>query len=253
MEFLATYENPSSYNLRFAYLKVFWDWLIAEGFFRGSRHPLAGLTKRRPQGRIVQLEEKEVARLLEQPDQRTYAGLRDYAAMMLQVDTGIRPGELLQLMQEDYRPEKEGVTIRAPVSKTRTSRTLPISPPTVSAINKLLIIRPSSWGDVPIFCTYDGRPFSVREYSRRIKEYGKKCGLDITSYSLRHAAALLLLRRGADAFTVQALLGHSTMQMTRHYVNLTNEDTRRGHNKAGVIRSILGEEVTPKNKRMRRL
>lgn len=252
-EFLGSYENPSSYNLRFAYLKVFWDWIVAEGYFRGNRFPLAGLKKRRPQGRIVQLEEREVAALLQQPDQGTYAGLRDYAAMMLQVDTGIRPGEMLQLLPGDYRLAKREVTIRAEGSKTRTTRALPLSAPTSAAIDRLLLSRPSSWEDVPIFCTYDGRPFSVREYSRRIKEYGKKCGLNITSYSLRHAAALLLLRRGADAFTVQTLLGHSTMQMTRHYVNLTNEDTRRGHNKAGVIRSILGEDEAPRNRRIRKL
>lgn len=252
MEFLGGYENPSTYNLRFAYLKVFWDWTIEEGLFRGDRHPLAGLKKRRPQGRIVQLEEKEVTRLLVQPDQRTYAGFRDYAAMLLQVDTGIRPGEVLQLLPGDYRREKGEVIVRAEVSKTRVSRALPLSAPTIAAIDRLLLIRPSPWGDVPIFATEYGRPFSVREYSRRVKAHGKAAGLDITAYSLRHAAALLLLRRGADAFTVQSLLGHSSMAMTRTYVNLTNEDTRKNHGRAGVIMAVLGKEA-PKNQRVRRL
>lgn len=57
-----------------------------------------------------------------------------------------------------------------------------------------------------------------------------------------------MLRRGADAFTVQNIMGHSTMQMTPHYVNLTSEDTRRGHAAADVLRSVLGENETPKKK-----
>ena len=45
MEFLSAYENPTSYNIRFAYLKVFWDWTTAEGgIFRGDRH-LPGRTE----------------------------------------------------------------------------------------------------------------------------------------------------------------------------------------------------------------
>lgn len=253
MEFLSGYENPSTYNLHFAYLKVFWDWTAREGYFRGDRHPLDGLKKRKPRGRIVQLEEGEVARLLQQPDKGRYTGLRDYALLCLQVDTGIRPGEALQLMPEDFHREKGEVIVRAEVAKTRTPRILPLAAPTVAAIDRLLAVRPLTWRDAPIFATESGLPFSVTEYSRRVKSYGKKCGLDITAYSLRHAAALLLLRKGADAFTVQNILGHSTMTMTRHYVNLTSEDTRRGHGKAGVLLSILGKEEAPKNQRVRKL
>lgn len=130
--------------------------------------------------------------------------------------------------------------VRSEISKTRVSRVLPLSASTVQSLIKLLMVRPASWGDVPLFCTETGTQFAVQSWSRRVKSYGKKCGLDITAYHLRHAAALLLLRNGADAFTVQNILGHTTMQMTRHYLNLTLEDTRKGHDKAGVMFSILG-------------
>ncbi|MDD2454436.1 MAG: site-specific integrase [Synergistaceae bacterium] len=252
MEFLSGYGNPSSYNIRFAYLKVFWDWTMREGYFRGDRHPLDGLKKRKPHGRIVQLEESEVALLLQQPDKGRYTGLRDYALICLQIDTGIRPGEALQLMPGDYHHDKGEVVIRAEVSKTRTPRVLPLAAPTVAAVDRLLAVRPLTWRDALIFATESGLPFSVTEYSRRVKDYGKRCGLDITAYSLRHAAALLLLRKGADALTVQNMLGHTTMTMTRHYINLTTEDTKRGHGKAGVILSILGKEA-PKNQRLRKI
>ena len=136
--------------------------------------------------------------------------------------------------------EKKEIIIRAEIAKTRVSRVLPLSDPTVQTIQKLLTVRP--WENAPIFATETGTPYSVRSCSRRLNAYGKKCGLSITAYHLRHASALLLLRRGADAFTVQNMLGHSTLQMTKHYLALTWEDTRKGHTQAGVMLSILGQE-----------
>lgn len=250
MEFLSKYKNPGSYNINYAYLKVFWDWVQAEGYFKGDRHPLDGLKKRKPRGRIVQLSEKDISRLLSQPDKSRYTGLRDYCLICLQIDTGVRPGEALQLTPEDLSPEKKEIIIRAEIAKTRVSRVLPLSDFTVQNILKLLTVRP--WKRAPIFATETGTPYSVQSWSRRVNAYGKKCGLNITAYHLRHASALLLLRRGADAFTVQKMLGHSNMTMTRHYIDLTMQDVRRGHDNAGVLLSILGQESS-KPVRMRKI
>ena len=89
-----------------------------------------------------------------------------------------------------------------------------------------------------------------------MKVYGKKCGLNITGYALRHTAALFILRHGMDVFSLQRIMGHATMEMTRHYVNLTTEDTRKAHGQAGVILSLVEEEPgrkKPKKKRLRRI
>lgn len=247
LEYLARYENPCSYNLRFAYLKCFWDWCIHDGVITVEKHPLDGLKKRKPQGRIIQLEESEVSKLLKQADISTYAGLRDYALMCLSIDTGIRPYEALQLMPDDFRADRQEITVRREIAKTRQPRTLPLSTPTTKKISDLLKARPKAWGNVNIFCSETGTELTVSTWSKRVLAYSQKAGITrVTAYSLRHTAALLLLRHGADAFTVQKLLGHADMQMTRNYVNLTCEDTRRNHAKAGVISSLLSVDgITP--------
>lgn len=255
LEYLTRYANPYSYNQRIAYLKCFWDWCISEEIIPGKMHPLAKMKKRKTQGRIVQLEEREVARLLKQPDLTRYTGLRDHALMCLQLDTGIRPNEALQLVPDDFKADKQEITVRAESAKTRQARTLPISAPTAKEILRLLQVRPKEWGNVNIFCSENGSTFTVSAWSRRVSNYSKSAGLErLTAYSLRHTAALLLLRRGADAFTVQRMLGHADMQMTRHYINLTCEDMRRNHAQAGVINALLHEEKgnnAPKMQRIR--
>jgi site-specific recombinase XerD len=254
LEYLTRYANPYSYNQRIAYLKCFWDWCISEEIIPGKMHPLAKMKKRKTQGRIVQLEEREVARLLKQPDLTRYTGLRDHALMCLQLDTGIRPSEALQLVPDDFKADKQEIVVRAEISKTRQARTLPISAPTAKEILTLLKVRPNEWGDVNIFCSENGSAFTVSAWSRRVTNYSKSAGLErLTSYSLRHTAALLLLRRGADAFTVQRMLGHADMQMTRHYINLTREDVRRNHAQAGVINALLHDEKGSKAPKMQRI
>lgn len=254
LEYLTRYANPYSYNQRIAYLKCFWDWCISEDLIPGEKHPLAGLKKRKVQGRIVQLEEREVARLLKQPDLTRYTGIRDHALMCLQIDTGIRPNEALQLVPDDFKADKQEITVRAVTAKTRQARTLPISAPTAKEILRLLQVRPKEWGNVNIFCSENGSPFSVSAWSKRVVDYSKSAGLErLTSYSLRHTAALLLLRRGGNAFTVQRMLGHADMQMTRHYINLTCEDMRRNHAQAGVINALLHEEKGSNAPKMQRI
>jgi hypothetical protein len=51
-----------------------------------------------------------------------------------------------------------------------------------------------------------------------------------------------------DAFSLQRVMGHSTMDMTRHYINLTSEDTRKAHKQAGVVLALVREEEAPESK-----
>lgn len=45
---------------------------------------------------------KQIKKLLEQPNKRTYTGYRDYVIMMLLLDTGIRSREIIKLKTKDF-------------------------------------------------------------------------------------------------------------------------------------------------------
>ncbi|ATY84787.1 integrase [Kyrpidia spormannii] len=206
LQFLSEDIKPSTYNYRLTYLKSFFDWCIEQGFFQ--ENPVKRFKKRKTDHRIVQLDETIMTKLLQLPDKSTFAGLRDYALFLLTLDTGIRPREAFQLTKDDINLRSCEVYVRADVSKTKISRTLPISPMTVKAIRQLINARHPAWkDDVPIFTSADGTPLTKNSWGDRLEMYSKRLGVHIRPYDLRHTFALYFLRNGGHALALQRMMG----------------------------------------------
>ncbi|MGB9868187.1 MAG: tyrosine-type recombinase/integrase [Bacillota bacterium] len=238
---------PATYNMARAYLKAFFAWAVGEGYIAGD--PLQGLPKRRDEGRPRSVDAETVKRLLQLPDRGTFAGLRDYALLLLQLDCGIRPGEALRLTPSCFNLRGLEVTVPANIAKTRQARVVVISPETAKAIRKLLAVRPQEWGeDVPVFCSQDGRPMLETSWAHRLRKYSKKLGVSVPPYSLRHTAAIMTLRNGGSAFFVQRQMGHKSLVMTRRYVHLVEADLHREHEQCSPVKSLVPKKARAKRK-----
>lgn len=233
---------PATFNNRLVYLRTFFKWCVETG--KIDSNPLANIKKRKAESRIVAIEAEVLRRLLDAPDQSTFVGLRDYALMILTLDTGIRPKEALSLLPCDFNAAAREIYVPAKIAKTRVSRTLPISHATVKAIKKLLSARSLDWGeDVPIFCTWEGKQLNRHTWGDRMEFYSDMIGRKIRPYDLRHVFALEFIRNGANAFTVQKALGHTTMEVTKGYIALANHDLKAAHEKASPLNTLLDEKV----------
>ena len=234
--------KPATYNLRLAYLKQFFAWCVKEGIF--PENPLTGFKKKKDSGRVVNLDVETLQKLLALPDRETFAGLRDYAIILLTLDTGIRPKEAFSLLPGDINLRSLEVYVRADVAKTRVARTLHISSVTAEAIRKLLAARHPSWKDtVPVFCTYEGKPMDRYLWSDRLEKYSQKLGVKIRPYDLRHAFALHFLRNGGHALALQKTLGHTDLTMTKRYVALTQADLKEQHALASPLNTIMPKKA----------
>ncbi|MDI6824719.1 MAG: site-specific integrase [Bacillota bacterium] len=244
--FMGEEVKPATYNIRRNYLRQFFSWCQKEGIFPES--PLAGFKKRKDEGRVACLDGDTLTRLLTLPDRKTFAGLRDYALICLTLDTGIRPKEAFSLLPSDVSLSTLEVRVRPEVSKTASSRVLPISPTTADAIRRLLATRHPSWKrDVPLFCTCDGTPLRNDTWGDRLQVYGRKLGVRIRPYDLRHSFATWFLRNGGNALALQRVLGHTTLDTTKRYVHLTEGDLREQHALASPLQALL-----PKRGRVRK-
>jgi len=95
--------------------------------------------------------------------------------------------------------------------------------------------RPVAVGTERFWLTIDGRPLEPGRIEKIVSRYGKKAGLkSCHPHKLRHTSSVLYLRNGGDPFSLQKKLGHSSLQMTRHYANLADSDVKAKHMKYGV-------------------
>ena len=56
-----------------------------------------------------------------------------------------------------------------------------------------------------------------------------------TLHDFRRAFVIELFREGVDIFTLAKLMGHSTIDVLKHYLKQTTEDTAAAHRRHGPV------------------
>jgi integrase len=74
-----------------------------------------------------------------------------------------------------------------------------------------------------------------RQHQKRLNE------IDLTWHDLRHEGACRLWQEGIDIRTIQLMLGHSTMEQTATYLNITDEELRGKMRAAFALRHPKGK------------
>lgn len=247
MMHLSVVAKPAYYNNKMVYLKTFFNWCVAEKLLDGN--PLKDFKRRKANERIVQIDLDIIKKLLALPNQSSFPGLRDYALILLQMDTGIRPKEALSLLVTDINLQSLEVYVRSENAKTRISRTLSVSSVTAKAIEKIIKVRPNYWSEeVPVFSTCEGTKMLVNGWYKRIHKYGDKLGVPLYPYQFRHTFALEFLRNGGNSFALQKTMGHADLNMTKRYVALADTDVKEQHQMASPVLKL-----TQHKKRTRKL
>ena len=91
-------------------------------------------------------------------------------------------------------------------------------------------------GDDPLFAGQGGRRMSTGSVYQLLQRIGTRAGVaDCHPHRFRHTFAIEYLRGGGDVFTLQRLLGHTTMTMVRHYLALADSDSQEAHRKASPV------------------
>lgn len=93
-----------------------------------------------------------------------------------------------------------------------------------------------------LWVTEERRPLEARGVQMAIKRLCHRANITdarLGPHTFRHTAAINYLRNGGDVFTLQVMLGHSTLQMTRRYVSVLGiDDLVRVHTKASPVDNL---------------
>ncbi|MDQ0189248.1 tyrosine-type recombinase/integrase [Alicyclobacillus cycloheptanicus] len=224
---------PGAVNVRIATLKTMFRWLANEGII--ATNPTQNLSRQKvDEDRIGAFTDEQVEALLAQPDRRTYAGFRDYVAMELLLQSGMRLGELISLEVSDIDFGTRLITLKGAKNKNRKVRVIPIAPEMMRLLIELINENKTYFPDATrVFLTNYGGPLSNFSVKNHIKQYGQRAGIAnqvrCSPHTFRHTFAKNFLMAGADIIALQRILGHSSMEMVRKYVQHRPEDLREAH------------------------
>jgi site-specific recombinase XerD len=222
-------------------IRAFWSWLLSEEIIPANPFTRIKIPKP-PQKVIPAFSEAQIRALLDTIDTSTPQGYRDYVVIVTLLDTALRITELTNLHLEDLRLDEGVLKV---MGKGGKERLIPIG----KAVQRLLWRYINNYRPEPsvpnrdyLFLTADGRQLTKGRIQKRMALYGKKAslsGVRCSPHTLRHTGAVNFLRNGGDVFSLQRLLGHSTLSMTRHYCELADIDVKRAHTIASPVDNLV--------------
>lgn len=187
-----------------------------------------------PPRRVSYLSESQVQDILEAPskfEENPLKILRDKAILATLFGTGLRVTELVTLKTKDVKLSENQFSVIGKGSKLRSAF---LTQDAKEKLRKYILFR---WDDseylfISLSWNSYGCPLSRNSVEWLVKKYAKLVWITekVTPHTLRHSFATTLLRRGADIRSVQALLGHSSIQTTQIYTHVDDKYLQNVHN-----------------------
>jgi type 1 fimbriae regulatory protein FimB/type 1 fimbriae regulatory protein FimE len=174
--------------------------------------------KRRPNAELrprEHLTEREVAVLVEVAKRNRW-GQRDSTMLLIAFRHGLRASELCELQWSDV--EFETGTLHLRRAKGGSTGTHPLLGDELRALRALQRDAKSPF----IFVSERGAPFTVSGLQKMVERTGieAKMPFKVHPHMLRHATGYALANKGTDTRTLQAYLGHRSIQSTVRYTEL---------------------------------
>jgi integrase/recombinase XerD len=230
----------------FIALSSLWTWSLGEKLV--TVHVLRELHAPKPEERSVEpmsaAEVKDIMGAVNRSRVYRIAGgiphdhslpnaLRDRAVILLLLDTGMRASELCGLTMADVNIKKNSILVHGKGDKDRN---VPISSRTAQALWRYVATREPGRPSDSVFTTRTGDPLDRRRLAHQLQSIGRRAGVPhVHPHRFRHTFAINYLRNGGDIYTLQNILGHSTLEMVRKYLRLAQVDMEDAHRRASPV------------------
>ena len=209
-------------------LRVFFNWLDVEIVIR--KNPMKKIKQLKNDRKARDfLTDEDFKKLVGYLDKSYFSEHRDYAMIMLMIDSGMRLGECSCLLLEDINLARRQIALRAEITKGRKDRMVYFSAKTEQVIRRWIQYKDRYVETDYLFPVQNGTGMHIQvgNFESNFKKYLKRVGLDenITPHCLRNNFAKRCLMNGMDIFTLSRILGHSSVTVTEQaYFDQTDED-----------------------------
>ncbi len=231
---LAGHRNKGGVHAAYRAIRAFVHWYEREYQPANWQSPLRNLQIRRPQPKpLPPVPLTDIKALLATCRRRTFVGDRDYALILCLLDTGCRASEFLALKVGDIDMQRGAIYITGKGDKRRV---VFLGAKSRRELARYLRHRPQAKASDALWMTRAGKRLNRDGMTEILRRRSQLAGVPVhRPHSYRRAFALLAKRGGADILSIQQLLGHSDLRVTRLYVDAQEEDLHEEHRKGGPV------------------
>jgi site-specific recombinase XerD len=170
--------------------------------------------------------------------------MRNKVMFMLLLDTGLRIGELIGLKMDDIHINDGLMKV---MGKGKKERMVPIGNKAQKALQSYLFRhrpKPAHSGIENAFLSIFGTPITENGVELMFSRLAKKSGINrLHAHLCRHTFATMFLLNGGDVFTLQQILGHTTLEMVRNYVTLASNHIAMQHHKYSPLDRLSSHSI----------
>jgi integrase/recombinase XerD len=166
---------------------------------------------------------------------------RDEDIVLFLLDTGVRASELCGIVFADLDMPARRCSV---LGKGNKRRGVYFGKSTAKALY-YYIREDAREPDDPLFITDRGEtagdPLTrsgLLQLIERLEKSARLAGIRCSPHTFRHTFAISFLRNGGNVFTLQQMLGHTSLHMTNRYVALAQADIEKQHRQFSPVDSL---------------
>lgn len=237
--------NPTSMNHKLRNLRVFFGYLESIEIITSKHNPSTKVDYLKADVQIEAFTEDHIRKMLGYYQRLKRRGseffaFRDYAIIITLLSTGMRIGELCNMKWSDIDTLNDVIKLRG---KKRDQSTIPMVDKLKRELQEYHLFVDNIFGKS---CEYvftnkynqHLTPNAAKHIFQRLAEVMNFKDVRLSAHTFRHTFAVNMVMAGADAFTVQKLLRHSTLTMTLRYVHLYGQQLAEKNNKYNPLNTM---------------
>ena len=223
--------QPISIKIHYMALKVFFNFL--KNNEKISNNPILKVETPKISKKIIPaFSNNEIRTILNCFNKDEFLGYRNYTLTCILFGTGIRRSELVNLLIDDIYFELDIINI---LGKGDKQRHVPLTQTLKKIIIRYLEKRLEYVKEHKLIsCRYliisnRGQKLNiatVNDIYARIAENEHIKGVRVSPHTWRHTFAKNALLNGMDLFTLGRILGHSSIEVTKKYINLNDNEIK---------------------------
>jgi site-specific recombinase XerD len=219
-------------------LKAFFSWAIREEYVRSN--PMATIAMPKSATKVINtFTDEQVTKLTDVCLTSNGNGHRNLSILLLSLDSGLRVSELVGIELDDINLREGYITIRQ--AKGSKERLIPIGSIVQKSLWKYINLyrpRPLTDNISSLFLTNNGLPLTrngIQQMMRRLARRAGITGVRCSPHTFRHTFSKRYLINGGDIFSLQRILGHSSLASVRIYLNLFACDIKKQHQRFSPV------------------